>query len=918
MDSVAWEVRMKFKVWTCIWVAGSLGVSPSAFGTDTTHESTISSHAAVVTIDSGRRGSTTVEDLSWREDSGLVDGGLGLNAYGLQPNVYAVRRYPDVFYGNTIVVGGDFLNAGGDPDADYLAVYRNGSYEAISDRNPAAPLALGPPNGPVRALAVVDFDGQGPRLYVGGDFTMIGGQSANGIARYKYNGRDFEWDPLPSSGAPDGTVHTMELFDDGSGNALYVGGNFSISGGRNVGRFDGTSWSPVGLLKYAFEPTTVSSTVFDLQEHDGAIYAGGAFDTNAKGNVVKNVAKFDGTNWIALGSGINGTGPKVYKLASYAGDLYAGGDFITSGFQGAHNLARWSGTSWLEVGGGTDDAVYALEVSPFAGELHVGGLFTEVNHSGSAIAASRVATWSGSAWSTLGSGLEANVRALAQTDCGLLAAGNITGIGTDAAAGLVRWDDAEGSWTPLHDSLRDPEAAVTASYYDGTRTIIAGIGFVKYWSDGEWKSASLEGRPMGTARAMTVLGTDLVIAGNLHVGNPPTGRGIFSIPLSNLASGTWTLFQGGIDGSDCKGLACSATVNAVLAVGDDLYIGGQFDTVDGDTESNDGRCFANLARWDGSASSWEPLDNGVDGQVLAIESYNGDIYVGGSFTARSLSGTGMCDERTTTSAPYLAIYDPGLDSWSLPSTPPDNEVSSLLAYGSDLIVGGSFGSPEKGVAAWDGSSWSALGDGLDQLGPLSSPEVNALAVFDGLLCIGGALEDGADDPPRFSNLVFWDGVAAGSPENLSPDAAVKLLAAGDELFIQGDFTRVAHVEDCYPINASSKTAWIRSDSGSSPAPAPVRLANPMSKLNSGLSLDSVSPNPTSSSVRIEFTQPSENSVSLEWFSASGRRVLQKSLGELPAGRHALEIRDLSLTPGAYFVRIVSDQLADSQKLVIVR
>jgi hypothetical protein len=57
------------------------------------------------------------------------------------------------------------------------------------------------------------------------------------------------------------------------------------------------------------------------------VYAGGPFAT-AGGSAAKYIAKWDGSTWTALGSGMN---QYVYALAVSGSDLYAGGKFTTAG-----------------------------------------------------------------------------------------------------------------------------------------------------------------------------------------------------------------------------------------------------------------------------------------------------------------------------------------------------------------------------------------------------------------------------------------------------------------------------------------------------------------------------------------------------------------------------------------------------------
>ena len=66
------------------------------------------------------------------------------------------------------------------------------------------------------------------------------------------------------------------------------------------------------------------------------LYAGGEF-TTAGGSAANYVAKWNGSSWSALGSGMNNN---VLALAASGSDLYAGGDFTTAGGKLSTYLAR--------------------------------------------------------------------------------------------------------------------------------------------------------------------------------------------------------------------------------------------------------------------------------------------------------------------------------------------------------------------------------------------------------------------------------------------------------------------------------------------------------------------------------------------------------------------------------------------------
>src|SRR5207249_3604618 len=66
------------------------------------------------------------------------------------------------------------------------------------------------------------------------------------------------------------------------------------------------------------------------------VYAGGLF-TTAGGSNANYTAKWNGSSWTALGSGLNDL---VYALALSGSDLYAGGTFTTAGGKASGYIAR--------------------------------------------------------------------------------------------------------------------------------------------------------------------------------------------------------------------------------------------------------------------------------------------------------------------------------------------------------------------------------------------------------------------------------------------------------------------------------------------------------------------------------------------------------------------------------------------------
>src|SRR5262249_19672618 len=141
-------------------------------------------------------------------------------------------------------------------------------------------------------------------------------------------------------------VYALTVYDDGSGPALYAGGRFTTAGGvpaNFIAKWDGTSWSALGSGIGGTFPSVPAPAVYD----DGggpALVAGGAF-TTAGGVPANRIANWDGTSWSALGSGMNDL---VLALTVYDDGggpaLYDGGAFATAGEVGVNFIAKWDGT----------------------------------------------------------------------------------------------------------------------------------------------------------------------------------------------------------------------------------------------------------------------------------------------------------------------------------------------------------------------------------------------------------------------------------------------------------------------------------------------------------------------------------------------------------------------------------------------
>ncbi len=182
------------------------------------------------------------------------------------------------------------------------------------------------------------------------------------------------------------------------------------------------------------------------------------------------IARWNGSAWSALGSGLSGGGDQADALlCDNTGNLYVGGGFTSVSGVSANGIAKWNGSSWSALGTGVAgglDLVDALALGPW-NTLYAGGSFTSAGGN----AAYNVAVWNGSSWSALGSGLGLQVNTFAFDPAGgLYAGGQITNLSGIFAVGLAQWNGS--TWSALGSGL-GPAVLVASLVSDGMGRLYA-------------------------------------------------------------------------------------------------------------------------------------------------------------------------------------------------------------------------------------------------------------------------------------------------------------------------------------------------------------------------------------------------------------------------------------------------------------
>jgi hypothetical protein len=707
--------------------------------------------------------------------------------------------------------------AGRSLTSSFVKVKNNIVSVSVDDKNASYPVRIDPTitdadwvsiggqgqgaNGSVIALAV---DGSS-NIYVGGNFTLAGGISAGYIA--KWNGS--AWSAVGDG--MDGVVSALAF--DGSGN-LYAGGRFALAGEIDascIARWDGSVWSTLGNGISGGDDPYVSTIAFDGV---GNLYAGGQF-TTAGGISANYIAKWNGSEWSPLGSGISGS---VSTLAiDGSGNLYAGGNFTTAGGVTANYIAQWNGSAWNPLGSGMNSGVSALVVDG-SGNLYAGGMFTLAG----GIAANNIAKWNGSAWSPLGSGMNGGpiciLYALTIDGSGnLYAGGMFTSAGGIATNNIARWNGS--AWSPLGSGTSggEPFSYIHNLVLDGSGNIYAGGEFteaggiaasrIAKWNGSAWS-------PIGNETDGAILALAVDGSGNLYAGGrftqaggiaanyvakwngsvwSPLGSGmsggeetnVFALAVDNAGNlyaggqftkvggidanciakwngSTWSALGSGMSGGG-EGIS-SVTALTIDGLGN-LYAGGDFTTAGGVVANN-------IAKWNGS--TWGALGSGINGMVVALAfGGSGNLYAGGWFIAAG-------GENANNIAKWNG------STWSALGSGMEDGVSALAADGLDNIYAGGFftlagGIDANRIARWDGNAWSALGSGTNST-------VSALSIDgSGNIYAGGQFTTAGGIAA--SRIAQWDGSAwsaLGSGTN-STVSALSIYGSGN-LYAGGEFT----------------------------------------------------------------------------------------------------------------------------------
>ncbi len=539
---------------------------------------------------------------------------------------------------------------------------------------------------------------------------------------------DARWDDSFSLGGLNGYVQATAVASNGD---VYVGGYFTLNNGvlvNHIARWDGENWHALGTgTKGGWYDGSVDAIVIDSNR----VYVGGSF--NQAGDITaSSIAMWDGEAWHALGSGVTG---KVTAIALENGNVYVGGsDISEAGGVEVMNVAKWDGQSWHAMGDGLTRYNYVNALVAHNDTVYAGGNFIlsgtdTVNH---------VAMWDGSKWNDIGGGVDDTVFDLEYADGLLYVGGYFRNAGGLPTQNFAIWDGQK--WIGFENG---PNSGVYAIDVVGDDVYIGGQfqkvdtlqanRFAK-WDGERWHT-------YGNGFNFTV-NTVLVTANMIYAGGEFETSGNTELDyFAGWDGDTWSSPGKMPDQSVDNG-----EVNAIAVDGKNLYVGGTFKRAGGDTVNR-------IAMWDGK--SWHKMGSGFDNRVNVIEVDSGRVYAGGAF-----GRTGDLQVNR------IAMWDG--EKWNALSTGMNNQVYTIAFHGKDVYVGGNFTSAgeiwARRIARWDGEKWHALGgdgslNGAGGLDGYPNSYVTSIVVDQDTVYIGGFFASAIyqDSFIRVKSMAKWDG-----------------------------------------------------------------------------------------------------------------------------------------------------------------
>ncbi len=325
---------------------------------------------------------------------------------------------------------------------------------------------------------VVDMSPVGSDIYSTGFYTRDCGTNANYINKW-----DGTTTTAVGTGLPDPGHRISNIGSD-----RYVAKYEQAVDTNWVYKWDGTNYVKFGAPVYlttAVAGFSKTPSIYDIVEYRGDIIISGEFDW-ADGKHISGVARWTGSTWDSLGTGLGGyltPAPSnvmyPHQMMVYQDTLYVVGNFVTAGGTTVNGVAKWDGIQWHAMDDGFNQNVYAIAV--YNSEIYAAGGFTKTGTT----TMRHIAKWNGSSWVSPGFDVytnatgfdEAYIHTLKSIGSRLFISGGFLHVTTSAGItncnNIIAWDGTTVSTL----SGGTPNYQIEAIAPWGTNGIIVGGGY---------------------------------------------------------------------------------------------------------------------------------------------------------------------------------------------------------------------------------------------------------------------------------------------------------------------------------------------------------------------------------------------------------------------------------------------------------
>jgi hypothetical protein len=655
-----------------------------------------------------------------------------------------------VYKNDTVIMTGNFSSV---YYPDSIA-----SYGTIINQVTGKPAASwSQPNGIVNASTP---DGNGG-IFIGGDFSKVGGQNAGRIAHLNNQG---QLSNLLTNSNVNGVVKAMATLGD----TLFVGGQFSL-----VGEFLESAGAPVfrhtNWVSLNF-PTINGDVDCAIPDGQGGWYVTGNF-TSVGGILRNRAARIDGNgNVLAWNPNING---RTLTMTTFQDKVYLGGSFsnvggiVRSGIASV-DTATGAVSTWNP---GTPSMVIR-SFSKLGNILYVAGAFNSIAATSRAnIASFNLPSGTLTTFNTTMASAGASLFSVVAVGNKVFVGGSFNIIGGVTRINLACLDAGTGNTNPTWNANTDNRVNKILYfngriYAGGAFNLIRGLSRT-YLASADTNTGIIHAftpNLSGEVVAMEIGETDsnLYISGNFT-------NWYYSYNLLNHSGSAWPLKS-------------NYFANTLSLVGSRLFVGGAFNTIGGAYRNN----LAAFSKSTGALLNWNP---DVNSRVEAICNVKDSfIFVAGYF---SQIGSFNRDKL----ASFNRLGNLTNFSWGFGFS----SYLKALAFGGDsiLYVGGNFSSVSTAtpvlIPSVNAGEIAALNFRTGRFQPTWNPnanyEVNVLLVDSNIVYAGGTFTNLGGQSRNCLGAIFRNNALATSFNvGLVPADIVNALSKdGNNLIVGGVF-----------------------------------------------------------------------------------------------------------------------------------